>query len=296
MSTERREYEIQVPAKWVLSGEHAVLRGGLAVVFPHDQFRLSLKYREKADREEDSGQEIYRNLFLRALNLLGARRDFGSLGKIEIHSTIPQGAGLGSSAALCVAMARLAVWYTHSDPNLHIPLATQLEDGFHGKSSGMDVNATAHAKPILFSMKDGATPLEGLTRMPNFRVTDSGFRGKTRECIDRVLAWRERSSEFKEPMDQQMQHATELAVTGLNDYSEGSNEGLHLLQESMTLSQNCFETWGLITPELLIQKQDLLKRGALAVRLTGAGLGGFWVSLWKDPAVGLDNSDSGTII
>ena len=49
----------------------------------------------------------------------------------------------------------------------------------------------------------------------------------------------------------------------------------------MALAQQCFETWGLVTPELIEQKYELLKQGALGVKLTGAGLGGFWVALWK---------------
>lgn len=293
----KREYfEVQVPAKWVLSGEHAVLRGVQAVAFPQFQFFLSLKYRNDLfEIAPSSTQSFYRDLFFRSLKWLGSPGHFDLGGNIEVHSTIPQGAGFGSSAALCVAMARFAIWFTHSDESLCIGLATRLEDEFHGKSSGMDVSAIAQGGPILFKMGSGAHSIDGMQRMPNFKFEDSGLRGKTRDCIERVNLWQEKFPDLKDRFDLQMQSATDLAVAGLQSYQKESREGLRLLQASMEQSQNCLETWGLITPELAQQKQALLDRGALAVKLTGAGLGGFWVSLWND-VPDLDNFKSGNII
>ena len=294
---ERCDYEVKVPAKWVLSGEHAVLRGSEAIAFPHPDFSLILQYRRAAN-EQIFGQNRsrYRELFSKACALLGTPMPLELEGELEIQSTIPQGAGLGSSAALCVAITRFAIWHTGSDSSQVIRIATQLEDGFHGKSSGMDVNAIVHHAPILFSMNAGARPLDALRRVPVFRFSDSGLRGKTRECVEQVNRWRERSLELALQFDLQMQKATELAVNGLESYSSGSRDGLSLLKESMELSQNCLETWGLITPELFQQKQELLERGAKAVKLTGAGLGGFWVSLWEDATAALDNFQSENII
>ncbi|MEK6577816.1 MAG: hypothetical protein AABZ55_01200, partial [Bdellovibrionota bacterium] len=38
-------FETRVPGKWVLAGEHAVLRGGTAVTLPHPQFSLKLSFK-----------------------------------------------------------------------------------------------------------------------------------------------------------------------------------------------------------------------------------------------------------
>ena len=81
--------------------------------------------------------------------------------------------------------------------------------------------------------------------------------------------------------DDQMSESTRIAYQALINFSKSPRESEQQLARAMTLAQQCFETWGLVTPELIEQKHELLKQGALGVKLTGAGLGGFWVALWK---------------
>ncbi len=290
MSTRVSEFSIEVPAKWVLSGEHSVLRGKSAVAFPLPRFSLKLSVQKKKTLSISPNpfQSQIRSLIGRALEFLNADPERFTEGEIAIESNIPIGAGLGSSAALCVAIARLAIWKTGSDLARWIPLATRLEDVFHGKSSGMDVNAIAHGKPILFSVDEGARPLEGLASLPAFAFYDSGIRGNTRDCIERVKHWQAQHPHLKDRFDTQMQEASDLARSGLLEYQKNREAGLRLIRRSMELSEECLETWGLVTPELLNQKSDLLRQGALAVKLTGAGLGGFWVALWAEESRDLD--------
>ena len=77
-------------------------------------------------------------------------------------------------------------------------------------------------------------------------------------------------------LDEQMNSATETALQALREFK------IPKLAEAMNQAQACFETWGLVSSELMDQKHELLKQGALAVKLTGAGLGGFWVALWPN--------------
>lgn len=282
MTTRISDFSIEVPAKWILTGEHAVLRGGESVAFVMPKFALKLSYRiqGKSRFTPNPFQSQIKGLLSRALEYLGVREDLFSTGEISISSDIPIGAGLGSSAALCVAIARLAIWKAGSDLSYWIPLATHLEDVFHGKSSGMDVNAIVHGAPILFSMAQGPRPLSGLQRMPRFEFYDSGIRGSTRDCIERVRQWQQVHPHLIEEIDGQMREATRVACEGLERYQSDPNEGEAQIQKAMEMAQGCLETWGLVTPELLGQKYDLLKQGALAVKLTGAGLGGFWIALW----------------
>ena len=66
----------------------------------------------------------------------------------------------------------------------------------------------------------------------------------------------------------------------------------HLLFEKQSLiewmksikkSNNCFEQWGLVTETVKNHQKTLLDAGALAVKLTGSGGGGYVLSLWENP-------------
>lgn len=281
--SEARSFRIQVPAKWVLTGEHSVLRGGQAIAFSYPLMKLTFTY-DPAHSSVDSAspfQSQIRSLIGRASEFLNIPLPVDE-SHIEIQSQIPIGAGLGSSAALCVAMARFCLWKAERDESRLIELATYLEDLFHGKSSGMDVSAIASEPfPIHYSMSQKATRLTGLGVLPKFVLYDSGKRGQTKECIQKVKHWQSTMPHWVNHYDEQMGEATRLAQVALQEFSKSTRDAEGQLSKAMTLAQNCFETWGLVTPELMEQKYELLQQGALAVKLTGAGLGGYWVALWK---------------
>jgi mevalonate kinase len=278
-----RSFKIEVPAKWVLMGEHSVLRGREAIAFPHAQMKLSLNYQpgQTIPVTANPFQSQIRSLVGRASEFLNMTLDIQE-NAMEIHSQIPIGAGLGSSAALCVAMAKFALWKAQLKEDQLVPLATHLEHLYHGKSSGMDVSAiAAGSSPILYSIDQGASLISPLGTVPRFELYDSGKRGSTKECIQKVKHWQQSMPHLVEHYDDQMNDATRLAHQALLNFSMKPRESEDQLAIAMTLGQKCFETWGLVSPDLIEQKHDLLKQGALAVKLTGAGLGGFWIALWR---------------
>jgi mevalonate kinase len=286
LSPKVTEFSIEVPAKWVLVGEHSVLRGYAAIAMPYFAYTLSLSYRsgpEELTITANPFQSQIKSLLARACEWLHVSPEKLRGGELEIQSRIPIGAGLGSSAALCVAVSRFVLWKTQTDLQQWIPLATHLEDVFHGKSSGMDIHAIAHAQPILYSMAGGAQVLGDVRKFPRFELFDSGRRGLTRECIERVKAQPPMTAQL---LDSKMGEATQMAREALKDYS------LSALAQAMNQAQECFEAWGLVPNELIEQKNELLKQGALAVKLTGSGMGGFWVALWPD----LDKPNSEPIV
>jgi mevalonate kinase len=296
--TKISDFSIEVPAKWVLTGEHSVLRGKRAIAFPHSGFSLQVVYRKQKRFSITANpfQSVIRSLIGRALEFLGKSDAAFDSGEITLKSAIPIGAGLGSSAALCTAIARLVVWRTDSDPALWIPLSTHLEDVFHGKSSGMDVNAIALGHPIEFTMDSGAKPIHGLERLPRFELYDSGLRGQTIDCVEKVKHWRVQNAHLCQRFDEKMDEAGSIAKEGLLRFQTDPSAGEERIARAMNEAQHCFETWGLLSPELIGQKHELLKQGALAVKLTGAGLGGFWVALWRGGSAGLDISPEETIL
>jgi mevalonate kinase len=287
-------FHVRVPGKWVLAGEHAVLRGATAVALPHPEFSLELTFQPQvwsqpwATEEEflkvapDSASPLI-NEFLEGLKSEAAQKGAtfpAPRGSLLLESSIPVGAGLGSSAALCVAFTRWVAGPLGLEEADLFEFARRLEDRFHGRSSGMDVAATSQGRPIVFTMAGGARPLE-ISKLPRFTFHDTGLRSRTSECVAKVNVFREAQPGPGEKLDQQMSEAAELAASGLLRYPIHAEEGLESLVRAMNLARGCFQGWDLVPPQIQKLEAELLKQGALAVKLTGAGAGGYVVALWK---------------
>lgn len=286
------DFRTEVTGKWVLAGEHSVLRGATAVALPHPETRLILSF--KPDKTygklrviPEDAQEFLGELVSSVAESWEAegRSFLRPSGALTLTSSIPIGAGLGSSAALCVALTR---WM--SEPLLipeekQIEFATHLEHRFHGRSSGMDVTVIALGEPISFVMGRGTRAI-GVKKIPRFTFHDTGLRTRTSETVVRVEKFREDHPSVALQVDDSMAVASRKAMEGLVVYDAGdSQKGLVLLQEAMGLARECFYSWELVPGEVRRLEEDLLKKGALAVKLTGAGGGGFVIALWPDSAV-----------
>ena len=273
--------KVTVGGKCTLAGEHAVIRGGAAVLIPAPDLRLQMEWCE------GQGTEPTTAIALDCLSDLVARaREWAAANDIALAtphltslvSTIPAGAGLGSSAALSVALAH--AFLGRSAPENDIArgpgstfisaLATHLENAFHGKSSGMDVAAVLAAAPILYRR---GFPVERLKIPSEFRFTlhDSGHRSETRLCVEKVRA-------LDSPaLDAEMAAAVALAEHAIRTGS------LAELAAAMERTTEVYRAWGLYTPALEETLARLLSDGARAVRLTGSGLGGHFVALRDAP-------------
>lgn len=286
----RSDFSIELPAKWVLAGEHAVLRGGMAIAFPYPKYNLKLTYKAGVSKSSQPAGVIippgpFRGEIESLINLAVEYLKVPKLsGEIEIQSSIPPGAGLGSSAALSLAISAL-VMERNGLSIENIPewkkLATHLENLFHGKSSGMDVSVIAEGAPLLFVGGETKETMRlNFKRLPHFELFDSGMRSSTQKCIATVQALRESQPELADRLDAQMKLSVKKASEALEVFQSDESSGAVLLKDAMNSAQDCFEQWGLVTPELQKQKNALLSQGALSIKLTGAGLGGFWAVLW----------------
>ncbi len=265
-------FEITLPAKWILSGEHAVLRGVPALALPFFEFSLTLTY-----QKSDAPLSIEPKKFEASLKELLAGHTEGFLGNLKITSTIPIGAGLGSSAALCVALTK----WLGVDLNSEFEFARNLENFFHGKSSGLDIVVLLNQKPVLYQIDKGPTLLP-ISSLPHFTFHDTGVREQTKVCIAQVKNRLAQNFEQAEKIDQTMKEATELCLQGLNTYNQNQKkQALLFLKEGMKKAQGCFVSWELLPPQAKALEKELYQKGALAVKLTGAGLGGFLVALWE---------------
>lgn len=279
------DFETVTHGKWILAGEHAVLRGQAALVFPIGQKKLTLRYTPSeselsVDCNGSSGlgmRLLFWSVFEHGQQLLGISLN-RLTGRFQLYSDIPIGVGMGASAALSVAMAR---WFAAQNllKDETVPaFARNLENLFHGQSSGLDIAGVAADSGIYF--QQGNTETIKQNWQPHWYLSSCGQLGMTSQCIEKVKQLWQTDAKTAAAIDESMQEAVLKARRAL--YGERS-ESLALLTESMLQSGDCFAKWGLVS-ESLQQHMDLLqKHGALAVKPTGSGGGGYVISLWKTP-------------
>lgn len=261
--------------KWILAGEHTVTRGGLAVSFPDESFSMTLKSQKYEGQLLINSQQEYvdkfEKIFIEAKRLLQVPYSLDS--SFSIESDIPVSCGFGSSAAVCVLLAR---WFVErglcDDP---LSLALSLEKTFHKNSSGIDIYSVFYKRPLAFSKKNGIKFLE-CAWFPNFKIHLVKSELTTFQCIEKVEKIFIENPQLGKEIDDKMQSATEKCLVALRD------ENIQLLAEGINIAANCFKEWGLIT-EHAIQKIDELKQnGAIAVKPIGSGGGGGILALYPN--------------
>lgn len=275
------DFETITHGKWILAGEHAVLRGHPALAFPITEKQLTLRYRHQktglsVDVEGDEStdmQQLFLSVLKHGMKILELPMD-NIHGQFQIQNNIPVGAGMGASAALCVALSR---WFAsqHVITSLNIqPFATELEHLFHGQSSGLDIAGVAATSGIYF--KQGIiTPIKQ-SWQPNWFLSSCGEIGMTSPCIKAVQTLWESDPAQAQAIDQQMKACVEDGLTALE------KGGAQQLTKAINSAAECFLQWGLITASLQQHMQMLRDAGAIAVKPTGSGGGGFVISLWQD--------------
>jgi mevalonate kinase len=277
-------FEIEVPGKWILSGEHSVLRGQPAIALPHSQYRFTLKYEPNSN-----DLKIYPNsianevtpLFSLLQERWGRKPAMKHMkGSLHFESTIPLRAGFGSSAAFCYAVtAWFAEAYGTEDKDL-VEEASRLEDHFHGKSSGLDVAVVASRTPIFYYRGEPPQKLK-LSVIPRFTFHDSGVRASTQKCISQVESFISRDPSLGVLYDKKMGSCSNAIREALVDYSSDRSEQAVLqIAEAMNQAQECFYAWDLVPEEVRTIEKQLREAGALGIKVTGAGGGGFLVALW----------------
>ncbi|MCA0403451.1 MAG: mevalonate kinase [Proteobacteria bacterium] len=278
-------FSAEIPAKCILAGEHTILQRGHAIVVPFNKYQLSLTYTADNNIKTlhtisgdgiNSMQIILWPVIRRAFELLD-KDIFNLTGFFDIKSTIPPCGGLGFSAALCVAVAKWAVHYGILPASQLFDFAVTLEDGFHGKSSGLDIAGVMSENIIQYFSNREIAPL-AMNWKPNLYISSSGESSFSESCIKKVNRLREKDKVKAEAIDDKMSYSAILVKQALE---QESKKGLPLLSAALNLGNECFYEWDLVSPKLndhLIE----LKKAALSCKIVGAGFGGHVISLWED--------------
>jgi mevalonate kinase len=282
-------FEARIFGKWILAGEHSVLRGCPALVFPLKSRALEIQYLENqkplvVEMEKGPGdgmESLLWKVLDRACEKKGIQKK-ELKGVLRLRNNIPIGAGLGASAALCVGLAKWFQALGHIDESELYEFSRSLEDLFHGESSGVDIAVAISGSGIKF-FKDVNLERKAMATawQPMWYLSYSGQRGITSECVQKVKNLIERDPETGSKIDGDMAKAVELAERALH---EGEETGFLKLKEAMSLANSCFERWNLSGDEpVAAHLHWLMEQGAAAVKPTGSGGGGYVLSLWQKP-------------
>lgn len=270
--------------KWILAGEHAVLRGCPALVFPLKSRALSLSFEPgsaglKLELSGRHGQELellFWTVLDRACTVLKISRS-ELHGHIKIDSAIPVGAGMGASATLCVALTRWLGHLGYVKESDYYEFARGLENLFHGESSGVDIAVALSGEGLKF-LRNGPREVVAPAWQPKLYISYCGQRGVTVDCVNQVKALLARDPETYQALDTKMAESVALCEMALLHESSSS---FLILKQALEMAEDIFVKWGLTEGSLSEHMRELKSAGALAVKPTGSGGGGYALSLWQ---------------
>lgn len=187
---------------------------------------------------------------------------------VELRSDLPAAAGLGSSAALCVAIARSV-----APDASHQTIATIANAGeacFHENPSGIDVALSMSGQIAEYRKESGLSPLD-CPPLP-LVVALSGIPRSTAKMVNLV---RERIAKDT---------CASAAIEDIADLSAEGRDALlksdwELLGSLMNQCQDKLGHLGVSIPTLERMIRIARKSGASGAKLTGAGGGGSIIAL-----------------
>jgi mevalonate kinase len=277
------DFSTTTHGKWILTGEHAVLRGCPAIIFPVASRGLTLHYRktdstlhiQSQGKQDAVLQHVFRTALLQAMQLIN-QACVELTGEFNLVNSIPISMGMGASAALCVAIGRWLIWQEWLEQECLYEFARELENLFHQESSGADI-AACMANAGIFFLRNGERHVLQVNWQPIWFLSHSGKSSETAACVRKVKELHEKNPLLGQAIDAQMYDSVLLAEKALQ---LSKSAGMSLLKQAIDVGYSCFTRWGLTAGCVDQHIEQLRAAGAIAAKPTGSGDGGFILSLW----------------
>ena len=275
------------PGKIILFGEHAVVYGRPALAVPVTQVHADVEVSAGSHAgiwidapdinlhaelntlpsDHPIASVIHNFLFLSRVSL------FPNL-EVKIASTIPVAAGLGSGAAVTVALLRaLSLHLNHSMTEEEVnAFAYEIEKLHHGTPSGIDNTVVTYARPVYFIK---GQPIETFYVGDPFTIIigDTGLPAPTKESVADVRhLWVNDKARWEGVFDK----IGEIAFTARRAIEAGRSE---MLGELMNENHSLLQKMTVASPELDRLVQAAQDAGAMGAKLSGGGRGGNMIAL-----------------
>jgi mevalonate kinase len=286
--------DASAPAKIILFGEHFVVYGNHAILASINK-RINVNLRVNKTRiitirsnlgitasyadsrfnlikgGEDT-KEILDPIYKCVSNVLSLRKQSFGI-EINLHSQVPYGIGLGSSAACCVATVAAVDSLFHK-PNRGWICANAVESErlIHKDSSGGDCYISTFGG-LIYYIRNGRSKKIKSKKNLNFIIINTGVVHSTKELVSSVkrFKYNERSL-FKKLSS----CAEDICQNALSAISRGDDKKLgELMNENHMLLQQL----GVSNKEIDCMINICIKNGASGAKITGAGGGGSIIAL-----------------
>ncbi len=261
-----------IGGKIILLGEHAVVYGHMALAGAID----TMVHCSATTSSETSlvvpswgidAKESDDNVLGQALRALRSAANVAPAA-LHVETTLPAAAGLGSSAALSLAIAMTL--RPSASPAQHREIAAAGEACFHTSPSGIDVALCQHGGIASYDKKGGLKPMDV---QPLSLVV--GLSGVPRSTAAQVAGVAERMREDSSTK-QTMERIGSIATEGGQALSSGD---LPALGNCMNECHQALREIGVSIDVLDSMVEAAREAGALGAKLTGAGGGGAMIAL-----------------
>ncbi len=277
------------PGKIILFGEHAVVYGRPAIAVPVLKVRAEATIQPASSKAvlvsaPDIGRQYEIDdapiddpiaAIVRAVceHLSEVPAGF----QLQVHSTIPVARGLGSGAAVSVAVARAISGFFQkklSSEDLS-DLAFKVERLHHGTPSGIDNTVIAFERPVYFVRGERIQSFQ-VARPFLVAIADTGVAAPTKVAVGDVRrAWEAQRDRYEALFDQVgaiVGSARTAIETGRIDHVG------KLMDENQALLRKI----GVSSSEVDRLVEAARKAGALGAKLSGGGRGGNIIAIVED--------------
>jgi mevalonate kinase len=272
--------------KVILFGEHGVVHGrpalalaverGAEVTAQAAQSGPTTLHIATWDITMDSGEAINEGREPLQQALRTARELYADDIELSLtaHVRLPSGAGMGSSAALGVAVLRAmdeARGLARSDEEIY-ERSLAWERVFHGNPSGVDNAMAAHGGMAVFKKGE---PLKRIVARRRVRIV-AGYSGVGSSTKDMVASVGRAYTKDPEKIGKIFDAMAAIVSNGKLALEQGDMKSLGQL---MTLNQKLLASLMLSTDAIEEMIEHAIKAGALGAKVTGAGGGGCMIAL-----------------